>query len=123
MTTGRALTVLSGLVVLALAVAGFAGCGDDEESAITTPTTEPATPTGATGPGADGEDRPEQGRPDNTGGVGLGDGTVSPPPETEPENLPTEQEGDSPGNDIPPEPGSPAETFEKYCEANPEACN
>jgi hypothetical protein len=106
-------------VVLALGAGGFAGCGDDDSDS-TTPTTEPATPTGPTGPtsGSESDEGKEQG---SGGDVDLEDGTVTPPPETDPENLPTEPE-DSPGNDVPPPPGSPAEQFENFCDENPEAC-
>jgi hypothetical protein len=106
-------------VVLLLGSAGIAGCGGDD-SETTTPTTEPATLTGPTGPtSADGA----QGRDQQNGGgdVDLEDGTVTPPPETDPENLPAEP-ADSPENDTPPPPGSPAEQFENFCDENPEAC-
>jgi hypothetical protein len=115
------------LTCLALAVgAGVtAGCGDDDDEA-TTPTTEPATLTGPTGPATDGA--PENGRDEEGGGGGdvdLEDGTVTPPPETDPDNLPAEpapQPEDSPENDTPPPSGSPAEQFENFCDENPQAC-
>lgn len=103
-------------VVVALGSVGIAGCGDDDAE-TTTPTTEPATPTGPTGPTS--ADEPQGGN-QNGGDVDLEDGTVTPPPETDPENLPAEP--DSPENDTPPPPGSPAEQFENFCDENPEAC-
>lgn len=118
----RALAAIGCAVALALAATPVTGCGDDEE-ATTTPTTEPATPTGATGPGATGGD--DESKDNGSGGagdIGLEDGTVSPPPETDPEDLPTDPAEDGPGNDLPPEPGSAAEQFEKFCDANPDAC-
>lgn len=123
MIRGRALAVIGCALVLALAATGFAGCGDDDPAETTTPTTEPVTPTGAAGPGA--TDAEDEAKEEATGGgdVGLEDGTVSPPPETDPENLPTEPGVDSPENDIPPEPGSPAEKFENFCDENPDACS
>jgi hypothetical protein len=107
-------------LALALGASGLSACGDDD-SETTTPTTEPATPTGPTGP-TSGEE-PGAGGADQDGGgdVDLEDGTVTPPPETDPENLGAEPQ-DSPENDTPPPPGSPAEQFEKFCDENPEAC-
>jgi hypothetical protein len=104
------------LVCLALGAGatGAAGCGDDEPEA-TTPTTEPITPTGPTGPTSGDEPRDGQ---EGGGDVDLEDGTVTPPPETDPDNLPE----DSPQNDTPPPPGSAAEEFEQFCDENPEAC-
>jgi hypothetical protein len=111
-------TVLA-VVCLAVAVGatGAIGCGDDEPE-TTTPTTEPATLTGPTGPTSD--DGPGEGQAAG-GDVDLEDGTVTPPPETDPESLPGEPE-DSPQNDTPPPPGSAAEEFEQFCDENPEAC-
>jgi len=35
---------------------------------------------------------------------------------------PDPSQPDSETNDLPPEPGSPQDTFEKFCRENPEAC-
>ena len=106
-------------LVLALGAGGIAGCGDDD-SETTTPTTEPATPTGPTGPTTG--DQPQGSDQGGGGDVDLEDGTVTPPPEADPDNLPAGPQ-DSPGNDVPPPEGSPAENFENYCDENPEACS
>lgn len=113
--TGIALACLA----LALGTGGIAGCGDDEPETDSV-TTEPITPTGPTGPTSGDEPQGEGGGGEG-GDVDLEDGTVTPPPETDPENLPAEP-ADSPENDTPPPPGSPAEQFEKFCDENPEAC-
>jgi hypothetical protein len=119
---GRSLRRSAGVVLscaaLALAGVGFAGCGDDDGE-TTTPTTEPATPTGVTGPNGGRDDQ----RPGQQGDAALEDDTVSPPPETDPSQLPTEPAEDSAENDVAPEPGSPEESFEQFCDQNPEACD
>ena len=103
--------------LVALTVAGCGG-GEDADTPKTTPTTTPAVATGAVGPtgevGTDG--RP----PGKSGDAELDGDSVQPPPDVDPDEL--EQDVDSPENDIPPEPGSAAERFEKYCDENPEAC-
>jgi hypothetical protein len=106
-------------VALAAALGGIAGCGDDE-SDTTTPTTEPAALTGPTGPTTGGE---PPGEAPGDGDLDLEDGTVTPPPEADPDTLPGEpQPQDSPQNDVPPPAGSAAEQFEEFCDENPEAC-
>jgi hypothetical protein len=110
------------LACLLLVFGGIAasGCGDDEgEPGTTTPTVESATPTGASGP--TGRAGVKGGRPQSDkGDTDLDDGAVSPPPEVDPDAV--EEPVDSPENDLPPEPGSAEEAFEKHCEENPEAC-
>jgi hypothetical protein len=112
------------LACLLIAGAALTGCGDDDGETTfptTTPTIEPATPTGPTG--AAGEQGAGAQKPGGEGGdVGLEDGTVTPPPES---GTQTESGGsaaeDSAENDLPP--NSEAEAaFEKYCDENPEAC-
>jgi hypothetical protein len=101
-----------------------AGCGgDDEETGpTTTPTIEPATPTGPTGAaGEEGEEQEEPASDDSS--VDPEDGTVTPPPESGDQATGgTQDQVDSPENDLPPEPGSPEAQFEQYCDENPEAC-
>jgi hypothetical protein len=46
----------------------------------------------------------------------IGDG------EEDDATQPTTERPDSPGNDLPPAPGSPEEQFERFCEQNPGAC-
>ncbi len=100
---------LTALVMAACLALGAAGCGDDQSPQVTVPTitapenaTQTAAPTTATEPG-----QPTTG----AGNGGSGDtGAVDPNAE------------DSVTNDKPPPPGSPAEAFEKACEANPAAC-
>jgi hypothetical protein len=112
--------VIRGLALASL-VAGLAlaGCGDDDDSAETTPptvsipavtspipatTTAPATTTTPTGP---------------TGG---GTGGTSAPGEGSPPKGANPKRPDTEANDVPPPPGSPQEAFEKQCEQNPAAC-
>ena len=118
---GRRAGILVASCILALGTAA-AGCGGDDEdngSSDEPSTIEPATPTGPTG--AAGEEGTEDGeKPEDVDGdVGLEDGTVTPPPESDSQAQGGE---DSPENDIPPEPGSPEAKFEEFCDENPEAC-
>ncbi|MGI8461579.1 MAG: hypothetical protein ACR2OC_08100 [Solirubrobacterales bacterium] len=105
----------SGLLALSAGI----GCGGDEETTTpsTTPTIEPATPTGATG--AAGVEGTEDVAQSEDGNVDPDDGTVTPPAESGTQTIKPE---DSPENDTPPEPGSAAEQFEQYCDENPDAC-
>jgi hypothetical protein len=90
------------------------GCGADRESAAeTTPElpelTVPRSDTQeAVEPHTDALPPPTQTLPPETG--------PAPPPQTDP------PAGDSPENDTPPPPDSPAERFEEFCNANPGAC-
>jgi hypothetical protein len=95
---------------VALVAVVLAGCGGDDEPA------EPAiTVPDLTVPGRD-EAQP------------LPTGTATAPASTPPADTsggttaPAQPEPDSPENDTPPPPGSPAERFEEFCEANPGAC-
>ena len=103
--------LLSGLV---------ASCGGDDEKApetVPTVTTETettpteTTPTATTPPPAATTPAPT---------------TPAPPPDTDSGGTPaprtTTQPQDGPYNDVPPEPGSPAERFERACEQNPQTC-
>ena len=98
------------LLLLALVAAG---CGGDEESAsdVTAPelTVPQDTETESTETQTTTAPSTEQAPPADTSG-----GSTVPSPETTPQ--------DSPENDIPPPPGSPAERFEEECKKNPEAC-
>ena len=104
-------------VCLALALGGCGG--DDEDNAADTQTTtrpEVTAPldtlprsTPAPAPAPQGT-MPAPAPPSGPPGSG---GTTAPPPEPEPA---------SPQNDRPPPPGSPAERFERECEANPDEC-
>ena len=82
----------------------------DEESTDTTETTEPEAETGTEGDGGSADGPMDQPNPGN-GGV--------PAPDN---NEPAPEPRDSPANDTPPEPGSPAERFEQFCAQNPGAC-
>ena len=139
------LALAAAMTALLLALGGLAaGCGDDDE-----PATTATTPTGPTGPtreekigggdqGNQGESKggkpDEQGTADESGSAGLETTTTPEPPpvdEAPPQETasPPPEEGPGPSgeedtaeNDIPPEPGSPEEAFEKYCDENPGAC-
>ena len=89
----------------------LAGCGGDDEPA------EPAiTVPDLTVPGRD-EVQPE---PTDTAPATT---PAAPPADTSGgTTVPTDPGTDSPENDTSPPPGSPAERFEKFCEANPGAC-
>ena len=117
----------AGALVVCLALLGafaFAGCGgDDDESSspTTTPTIEPATPTGPTGPAGEGADD-QDGPPSDDTDLEPEGGTIKPPAESEDQASGGTEPVDSPENDTPPEPGSPEEQFEQYCDENPDAC-
>jgi hypothetical protein len=118
---GRRAGVLAVCLALALGGIAAAGCGGDDEGGDSEEesTIEPQTPEGPTG--AAGEAGAEEGQPaDDDSDVGLEDGTVTPPPESDSQ---TEGAEDSPGNDVAPEPGSPQDQFEDFCDQNPEACS
>ena len=101
-----------------LLAAGAGACGgDDEKPADTTPTitietetTPTATetaPTATTRAPAPPPPTPTAPPADpNSGGT----------------TVPRAAPQDGPGNDLPPEPGSPAERFERQCEQNPQTC-
>ncbi len=108
-------SLLSGACV---AVALLGGCGgDDEKAAGTDTTTAPeATVPSETVPQPTPRPRPEPGvTPSAPPATGDPDSGGSPVP-------PAAPAPDSPRNDRPPPPGSPAERFERECEANPDAC-
>jgi len=107
------------LLPLLAAGALLAGCGGDDEPAsetvpTTAPTTTESTTTGKTSTeGAATDPAPDQGG--SLGGSedsGPSGGSRAPDP----------SQPDSPENDIPPPPGSPAERFEQECQVNPQAC-
>jgi hypothetical protein len=117
--------------VLALGIGGtaLAACGGDDEptAATTTPTTTGAAGDGDSEGTAQVEDTNEGGTvdqapaPEAPAPTDTGSGSAPPssggtPPAYDPEQ-------DSPENDIPPPPGSPAEQFEQECEQNPEICD
>jgi hypothetical protein len=122
-----------GWLLAALVAATLAGCGGDDESGSSTqlerpPMTVPGESTDSTDSSTDTdatETDPEAGGSDpsttgpmdqpnpGNGGVPAPDGN-NPPADQAPE--------DSPSNDTPPEPGSPAERFEQFCAQNPGAC-
>ena len=104
----RRLTIALACGVLVLAP----GCsGDDEKAnetdtapAITVPTDDTTTPP------------PTETTPPQT--------QTTPSPRTTPDSggSPAPATPDSPENDTKPEPGSPAERFEEFCNENPGAC-
>ena len=89
----------------------LAGCGGDDERA------EPAiTVPDLTVPGGD------EVQPAPTGTAPT-PAPAPPPADTSGgAPAPAEPQTDSPENDLPPPPDSPAERFEEFCEANPGAC-
>ena len=104
---GAALAVLGALAL----GAPLAGCGGDEET--TTVSTE-VTTTGATtstsGSTSTTTRTDTDAEPGGGGGGGSGGGSGSP-------------DVDSERNDLPPEPDSPQEDYESFCDENPEACS
>jgi hypothetical protein len=113
---------------LALALCGaslLAACGGDSKQSSQDVTTPPLTvPQQATGPSSSATDTTattdsttdttaspdaplDQANPGN-GGVPAPDGNTRPQ--------------DTPSNDTPPKPGSPADRFEQFCAQNPGAC-
>ncbi len=107
----RALPLVAAVGALALGGA-TAGCGggDSTTQSNTAPQTQATATTAATtgtattttgGGGGNGNGGTPSG-----GGGGSGGGAV-----------------DRPGHDIPPEPGSPQDKFEKACKANPGMCD
>ena len=109
---------LAALPLMLLAFAAPACGGDDEEARRTpkppeltvpgrtlTDDTAPDTSTG-TAP------EPPQSPGTDTGGGTCG-GATSPPDPSRP---------DSPQNDVPPQPGTPEDRFERFCNENPGAC-
>ena len=111
-------------LVCGFALAGLVSAcgGDDEKASETTPTitTETETaPTTDTAPTATAEAPSTTPAPATTTPPADPDsgGTTVPKP-TKPESQPQ----DGPDNDIPPEPGTPAERFEQQCQQNPQTC-
>jgi hypothetical protein len=119
-------------LALALLAPVLAACGGDDEptstgelrnppltapgtgSTDTTQPTETAPPSTGTAPGPSAPlDQPNPGN----GGVPAPDSNA---PSTQ--TAPAPSPPDSPGNDTPPPPGSPAERFEQFCAQNPGAC-
>jgi hypothetical protein len=117
-------------LLLALLALGVAGCGGDDESETVPPAPELSLP---------GEDTPtledlpgSTTSTDSTTGTDTapgGGGEVTPPPATpqepggqQPPSGGQPAPGDTPENDTPPPPGSPAERFEQFCQENPGAC-
>jgi len=107
--------VRSGIATLLVVLLALftAGCGGDDEPETTPKRPEltvPETDTQTT-------ETPTETSPPATQpppGGGEGGGTTAPPPaRTQP---------DSPGNDTPPEPGTPESRFERFCRENPGAC-
>jgi hypothetical protein len=132
-------------VTLAVASLFVAGCGGDDETAETVPPPPELSLPGAETPTLD--DLPDSTLPSATSGSetpGSGSGSAgsdggsggsgggSAPGSGG--NAPSQGGGqqapsggqhapeDSPENDTPPPPGSPAERFERFCEENPGAC-
>jgi hypothetical protein len=121
----------TGWLALALIAPALAACGGDSEDtstpadkpALTVPgestaeSTETETDTESTetspGSGDTGSTTGPMDQP-NPGNGGVPAPDNNPPADQQPE--------DSPSNDTPPEPGSPADRFEQFCAQNPGAC-
>lgn len=107
----RSRRVATLLAATALAVASVAaGCGDDDNE-TTTPEPAATTNTDTTTTNTNTDTDTTTTDTTTTDTDTTGSGGTSP------------GEEDTAKNDIPPEPGSPAEDFEKYCDKNPEACS
>jgi hypothetical protein len=121
---------LAAAAILALGIAGVAlGCGDDDDEPVAVTTTPTTGATGAdesVSAGNDdgtGDDQPADQAPTEGGSAPTDTGTETPPPSSGGSGGSTyDPEQDSPENDVPPPPGSPAEQFEQECEQNPEIC-
>jgi hypothetical protein len=104
-----------------LMAAGVAACGgDDEKASETTPTVTTETETTATTETVPTATTPAPPAPQRTTATPPADpgSGGTPAPRTTPKDAPQ----DGPYNDVPPEPGSPAERFEQQCEQNPQTC-
>jgi hypothetical protein len=101
--------------VLALVAAG--GCGGDDEPSSPSKAPELTVPGATEDRDTQTETAPDTGtaaQPPASGAGGGAGGTGSSGGRRAPQ--------DSPQNDIPPEPGSPEERFERFCDQNPGAC-
>jgi len=112
-------------VALACAALAFApGCGGDDGEADEPPSAPVPTVPEA---GAPTDSEPAPGPVDEAPAAPeAAPGPPAPAPEPDPGGAvaPAEPEPpvDSPENDVPPPPGSEAEEFEEFCDANPGAC-
>jgi hypothetical protein len=128
--------------ILALASLAVAGCGSDSStvdsttprppagtptSTATTPTTKAST---APSPYSTTPQQPDEGHGRSGGGSsgggssgGGGSGGTPAPSGGGNGSGGTKAPDDSPSNDQPPPPGSPAQRYEQYCNANPGACD
>ena len=108
-------------LVLALLALALAACGGDDEaledSAEPIPAPELSVPGG---------DAPSLGGTGEETGTGEATTPEAESPGATETQAPGEGDGsapqDSPENDTPPPPGSPAERFEEFCAENPSAC-
>jgi hypothetical protein len=108
-------------LVCGLMLAGLVSCGgDDEKATETVPTVTTETETTATTDTTPTATTPAPTTPTTTPAPPPADNNSggTPAPGDNPRTAPQ----DGPDNDIPPEPGSPAERFERQCEQNPQTC-
>ena len=122
----------------ALAAVGLAACGGDDEPSNEELRKPPLTvpqDDSQRGDTTDTTGTDQTGTAPDEGGTGTGETTTTtdepldqpdpgtggvPAPDT---NDPAANpQRDSPENDLPPEPGSPEERFEQFCDQNPGAC-
>jgi hypothetical protein len=126
-------------LALALIAPVLAACGGDAEDTSSSAPRKPeltvpgeSTDMAPTDTGTDtGTETGTDTAPDSgvQGGSGGQDGTPSDQPNpgnggvpAPDNNAPPQSQEDSPSNDTPPEPGSPADRFEQFCAQNPGAC-
>jgi hypothetical protein len=120
----------TGWLALALIAPALAACGGDDEGPATTELERPpmTVPGDSAGDATPDETESTETAPADEGGSTTGpldqpnpgSGGVPAPDSNDP---PADQAPeDSPANDTPPEPGSPAERFEQFCAQNPGAC-
>lgn len=89
----------------AVCLLSLAGCGDDQDPEVTVPTISV-----------------EQTTTEQAGATETGAGTTTTPPADGGTPSYDPEAPDSAGNDKPPDPGSPEQQFEQFCEQNPQAC-
>jgi hypothetical protein len=121
-------------LLLALVAGALASCGGDSEDTSSTDSAKPqlTVPGEKTGT-SETTPRSTDTSPASTGTAPSGGGSTTGPmdqpnpgnggvPAPDDNPQPGGSPPDSPSNDTPPKPGSPADRFEQFCAQNPGAC-